>query len=559
MSTALSNRTMQEKFSDVVRRAARTLVSEGLLPGESLDRTLTVEKPRDPEHGDLATNAALVLAGDARCAPRQLAEHFSRVMRPDIESDAHFCSLEIAGPGFINLRLSDQYLQELLRAILETESYGVWQRGGGRRVLVEFVSANPTGPLVVVQARSAALGDVIVRLLRRIGYDAHSEYYVNDAGGQLQKLGLSMEARVRELMGEEVTLPEGAYPGEYVRDLAGLYLQARGSEEMSRDALGRFAAEELVKQHRELLRRYGVEFDRWYRESEVRASGGPERVLRLLRERGHLYDSQGAVWLRSTTFGDDKDRVLVKGDGSYTYLLPDLAYHLNKLERGYDWLIDILGPDHHGYVARMQAGLCALGYPEDALYVLISQWVRLLSGGEEMSMSKRAGTFVSMEELLDEVGADAARFFFVMRSPSSPLDFDLDLAKSQSAENPVFYAQYAHARISGIMDEARRRGVETDAPPEHLDLLEHPREQQLVRLLGDFPGEVLQAAEGLEPQRIASYVLDLAAAFHIFYTECRILNADACMTRARLSLAGACRKVLASALDLLGVAAPDQM
>ncbi len=560
MTTVLSNWSMQEKFGDIVGQAVQTLVSEGRLPGESLERPVIVEKPRDPDHGDLATNAALVLAGLARCSPRKLAEQLCRVMGPQIEGSRHFDCLEIAGPGFVNLRFSDAYLYDLVAAIDAEDSYGSWDTGGGRRVLVEFVSANPTGPLVVVQARSAALGDVMRRLLRRIGYDADSEYYVNDVGGQINRLGLSMECRVRELKGEDVSLPGDAYPGEYVMDLARRYLQTCGDQGMSREVLGRFAAEELIREQRELLKRYGVEFDRWYRESEVRAQGGPERVLGLLRERGHLYDEDGAVWLRSTAFGDDKDRVLVKSDGSFTYFMPDLAYHLDKLERGYEWLIDILGPDHHGYVARMQAGLRALGYPGDVLCVLLSQWVRLLSDGTEMSMSKRAGTFVPMEELLDEVGTDAARFFFVMRSPSSPLDFDLELAKAQSSDNPVYYAQYAHARISGIMSEAERRGIEPDADRgASLHVLEHPREHQLIRFLGDFPGEVLQAGENLEPQRIASYVLDLAASFHIFYTECRILSSDARMTVARLHLVRACQKVLASALDLLGVDAPDRM
>ncbi len=562
VTEVLSNWKMQEEFADIVRQAVQSLVSEGCLPEETLEKPIIVEKPRDPDHGDLATNAALVLAGPARRSPRKVAEELCRAMGPQIEGSRHFHSLEIAGPGFVNLRFSDAYLYDLLAVITEDDRYGSWERGGGRRVLVEFVSANPTGPLLVVQARSAALGDVLVRLLRRIGYDANSEYYVNDAGGQLDKLGLSMQIRVQELSGEDVTLPEDAYPGDYVRDLAQLYLQRHGDDgEMSREILGRFAAEELIKEQRQMLQRYGVQFDRWYRESEIRAQGGPERILALLGERGYLYDLDGAVWLRSTAFGDDKDRVLVKSDGSFTYLVPDLAYHLDKLERGYEWLIDILGPDHHGYVARMQAGLCALGYPEDVLHVLISQWVRLLSGGKEISMSKRAGTFVPMEELLDDVGKDAARFFFVMRSPSSPLDFDLDLARAQSSDNPVYYAQYAHARISGIMVEADRRGLGqgVDRFTECLSVLNHPREHQLIRLLGDYPGEVLQAGESLEPQRIAAYVLDLAAAFHVFYTDCRILGSDERMTAARLILARGCQKILADALGLMGVDAPKRM
>lgn len=561
MQHGLSNLSMRDRVAGLVSEALQGLVTGGALPEGAGEISFTVEKPRDPDHGDLATNAALVLGSTARTSPREIAENLCAALEPRIAGDDHLSSVEVAGPGFINFSFSHRYLVDLLVEISQRgDSYGKWDRGGGRRILVEFVSANPTGPLVVVQARSAALGDVLCRLLRHAGHDARSEYYVNDAGRQVQKLGLSMSYRLRQLQGEDVHVPEDAYPGEYVLDLARRYVAEHGDREASLDELGEYAATQLVGQARALLDRYRVKFDHWYRESEVREQGGPEEVLRLLEERGYLYEEDGAVWLRSSEFGDDKDRVLVKSDGSYTYLLPDLAYHKNKMDRGFEWLIDILGPDHHGYVARMQAGLSAMGYPEDSLTVLLSQWVRLLRGGEEISMSKRAGTFIPMEELLDDVGVDAARFFFVMRSPSSPLDFDLDLARAQSSENPVYYAQYAHARICSVLQEAESRGMGLEpVTPEILGVLDHHRERALMRTLGDFPGEVLQSAESLEPQRIASYVLELASHFHLFYTDCRIVGDDPDLSRARLALARACRQVLASALRLLGVEAPKRM
>ncbi len=561
MQQGLSNLGMRDRVADLVSETLEQLVREGMLPEGAGEISFTVEKPRDPDHGDLATNAALILGSTARTSPREIAEKLCAALEPQIDTDDHLSCVEVAGPGFINFRFSQRYLIDLLVEVGERgDSYGKWDRGGGRRVLVEFVSANPTGPLVVVQARSAAIGDVLCRLLRHAGYDAHSEYYVNDAGRQVQKLGLSVSYRLRQLEGEDVQVPEDAYPGEYVLELARGYAAEHGDQKASIDELGQYAAARLVSQARELLKRYRVEFDSWYYESEVRKQRAPREVLDLLQERGYLYEHEGAVWLKSSELGDDKDRVLVKSDGSYTYLLPDLAYHKNKMDRGFEWLIDILGPDHHGYVARMQAGLSAMGYPDDALTVLLSQWVRLLRGGEEISMSKRAGTFIPMEELLDDVGVDAARFFFVMRSPSSPLDFDLDLARAESSENPVYYAQYAHARICSVLEEAESRGMGSEvAAPEVLSLLDHHRERALMRTLGDFPGEVLGAAESLEPQRIASYVLDAASHFHLFYTDCRILGDDPDLSRARLYLARACRQVLASALHLLGVEAPKRM
>ncbi len=561
----LCNWALRDRIKGLIVDALLDMTREERLPAGVEDASFTVEKPRDPEHGDLASNVALVLGSRCKMSPREVAGQLKDVLEPVVRRDDYLETVEIAGPGFMNFRFAERYLSELLLSIgASRQGYGDWDWGEEKKVLVEFVSANPTGPLVLVQARSAALGDILCRLLSAVGYRASSEYYVNDAGRQVEKLGVSMQCRVRELTGEgEGSIPEDGYPGEYVRDLAREYLAEHGPEGDAR-RMGEFAVERLLQQHQDLLQRYGVEFDRWYRESEIRSRGEAEKVLEILRHRGYAYDEEGAVWLRATEFGDDKDRVLVKSDGSYTYLLPDLAYHRDKLERGFEWLIDILGPDHHGYVQRMRAGLDALGYDGESLEVVLSQWVRLLQGGEEISMSKRAGTFITMEELLEEVGVDAARFFFVMRSPSSPLDFDMDLAREQSSENPVYYAQYAHARICSVMREADG-GEAADImsrirEPEQLAAgLGHPSELALVRLLGDFPEEVLWAARSLEPQRVASYILDLAGAFHVFYTRCRILGEDPGVSAARLYLVDCCRLILARALDLLGVAAPRRM
>ncbi len=564
MTDYLCNSTMRDQIGGQVEDCLRDMIADGHLPPGVDEMAFNVEKPKDPEHGDFASNAALVIGNACDMSPRRLGEELKESLEPRVREAEYLQAVEVAGPGFLNFHLSNRYLVDLLLSMRKSrQTYGNWKYGQGRKVLVEFVSANPTGPLVLVQARSAALGDVLCRLLSAAGYEAESEYYVNDAGRQVEKLGESMQCRVRELTGEgDGTVPEDGYPGEYVRDLAQEYLDERGSDGELRE-MGRFAIERLLRQHRELLSRYGVEFDRWYRESQIREQGGAVRVLDTLRQRGYSYEDEGALWLRATEFGDDKDRVLVKSDGSYTYLLPDLAYHRDKLERGFDWLIDILGPDHHGYVGRMRAGLHALGLDGNALTVLISQWVRLLQGGEEVSMSKRAGTFITMEELLDEVGVDAARFFFVMRSPSSPLDFDMDLAREQSSENPVYYAQYAHARICSVLREAGDECTEMLARADDPTVLEsglaHPSEFALIRRLGDFPQEVLWAAEGLEPQRVASYILDLASVFHVFYTECRILGEAPEVSAARLYLAECSRMVLARALQLLGVEAPVRM
>ncbi len=568
----LSNRWMRRRIAEMVSDALSALAQAEDLPQKVADACFVVERPGDPTHGDAATNAALTLAQQAGMPPRQLAEQIVDALQQSVAGSEYLSGIDVGGPGFINFKISNSFRWDMLRDIRRAgEDYGKTDTGAGRRVLLEFVSANPTGPLVVVQARAAALGDVLCNLLRKTGWAAHSEYYVNDSGGQIETLGLSMEIRLRQLDGEDAEIPENAYPGEYVRQLAERFRLRHPadagriwqlSERQRRELLGRFAADEIVKQHRALLDRYGVSFDRWYRESEIRQQGGPQAVVNRLRRQGLAYEREGAVWLRSTEFGDERDRVLVKSDGSYTYLLPDIAYHVSKFERGFDRLIDILGPDHHGHVPGLHAGIQGMGMDPDALEVVISQWVRLLREGAEVSMSKRAGTFVTMEQLLDEVGRDAARFFFIMRAPSSPLDFDLELAKSQSDENPVYYVKYAHARLCSIFAQATQKGVDVrseDLTGADLSVLTHEAEHGLIRRLGDFPEVIGQAAGSLEPQRLANYLLELAADFHNFYTHCRVLGDDSKTTAARLYLCCCCRVVIAEGLRILGVEAVQKM
>ncbi|MCL5046788.1 MAG: arginine--tRNA ligase, partial [Actinobacteria bacterium] len=475
---------------------------------------------------------------------------------------------------FINFYLDSGWLHQALREILEKgPKFGKTSVGQGKKVLVEFVSANPTGPLVIVQARSGAVGDVLCNLFSWAGFQAHREFYVNDAGNQFQTLARTMEMRIRQQLGEDLELPEQAYPGEYVIDLARDFLAAEAAEGAEAaeaaegkavldlteseqlEKLGRYAVARIVDWQREVLDRYGVHFDRWFSEQHLRDEGWPEKVVEMLREKGHTYESEGALWFRSTDFGDDKDRVLIKSDGNYTYFVPDMAYHLNKFERGYDHVIDILGPDHHGYINRMRAAIQALGYPAERFEVLISQHVRLVRGGETVSMSKRAGQIYALGDLLDEVGKDASRFFFLMRSADSHLDFDLDLAKLQSNENPVFYVQYAHARISSIL---RQPGTEEYFGAD-FSLLTDESEYDLIRHLAGFPEEIAGAALAREPQRLTRYAAELAGLFHSFYNRCRVLSDDRKLTAARLGLVDATRTVLRSALGILGVSAPERM
>lgn len=563
---------MRGRFEDLKARVAgalRDALARAVAAGELGVGELPIpqlEVPQFKAHGDLATNLAMVLARPARKAPREVAEIIIRHLDT---RDTWIEGVEVAGPGFMNFRLRPGWLYPVLADIQELgEKYGHTDFGGGRRIQVEFVSANPTGPLVVVSARAGAVGDTLASLLEAAGYDVQREFYINDAGNQIEVLGRSMDIRYRQLCGEDLEVPDDCYPGEYLIDLARAVYEREGRalldrpEDDRRRYLAEYAVSENVRSQKEELRAYGVVYDNWFSEKALRQAGGPERVIAMFKEKGYTYEQDGALWFRSTAFGDDKDRVLVKSDerGSYTYVVPDIAYHLNKLERGFDKLINLLGPDHHGYVGRMRAAIQALGYPPDVLEVVIVQLVRLMRGGEPVRMSKRAGNIFPMADLLDEVGKDAARFFFLLRSPDSHLDFDLDLAKLQSNDNPVFYVQYAHARISSILRQGAEQGLSVPrADAVDLSVLDHPSELELLRKLAGFPEEIIAAAEAREPHRMTRYAIDLATLFHAFYTQCRVLGNEPALTGARLVLVDGTRTVLRNALALLGVTAPERM
>ena len=548
------------------------LAASGELPADVVDvldgAAVPLEVPKDPKRGEFASPIALVAAKRARKPPREVASLIVRELMASGERK-YVESAEIAGPGFINFRLSQQWAADTVALIRSKgPDYGRCDFGCGERVMVEFVSANPVGPLNVVNARAAAVGDTLVRLLDAAGYDAASEFYVNDAGRQVEVLAESVYARYMELRGEDYAFPEDGYRGEYVRDIAAQAMQdgsaaarlSAANADEARAFFREYALRHILDWQKRSLAKYEVRFDRWFSERELRETGAVEAMIGEMEAAGHTYKEDGALWFRSSDFGDDKDRVLIKSDGLYTYVAPDLAYHRDKLSRGFTKLIDILGPDHHGYEGRMQAGLKSFGYPDGALQVLLLQLVTLMRDGQPVKMSKRAGEFISMDDLLEEVPKDAARYFFIMRNTSSHLDFDLDLARAQSMDNPVWYIQYAHARCCSIFRQAEVAGISPDMwDCADLALLSEPSDIDLVRKMAGLPDEVLSAALERAPSRIAKYGMDLASVFHSFYNECRVISDDAALTAARLALVDAAKTVIANALQIMGIAAPERM
>lgn len=548
----------RDVVQEVVEQAARAAVQSGRLPGETLPLPpYVVDRPREERHGDYSVNVALLLARRLRMGAREVAEALRESMAPHpFVADA-----QVAGPGFLNIFLSDVWAHTCLSWVLrEGESFGDQPPGSRERVLLEFVSANPTGPLNVVNARAAAVGDALARVMEAAGYTVHREFYVNDAGEQVRKLGMSVEARMREERGEQASIPEGGYPGEYVRDIARQWLAERGDAILAEDPevraeeLGAYAVERILESQKEDLEAYGVHFDEFFRESGLHRTGQVQEVVRWLAEKGMTYEEDGAVWLAARRFGTEKDEVLRKQNGAPTYYAADIAYHRNKYARGYTRLIDILGPDHHGHIPRLKAAVQALGQDPDTLECLVVQQVRLLRGGTAVKMSKRGGAFVSMRELVEEVGKDAARFFFVLRSAETHLDFDLDLARLETQENPVFYVQYAHARIHSILRQTPPVEGPTDLSP-----LVSREEFELIRELGEFPYVVESAALAREPHRVTYYAQQVASRFHTFYNRHRVLGQEPEVTRARLALIRATATVLRRCLGLLGVSAPERM
>jgi arginyl-tRNA synthetase len=534
-------------------RAAVEAAAAGLANGGSPRSRPTLERPRQADHGDYATNAALVLAPVLKAPPREIAERLCGALHERLGPSLD--RVEVAGPGFLNLFLADPWYVDAIDWVLAAgDGYGGATAAPALRVNIEFVSANPTGPLTAASGRHAAYGDALARVLQFAGHDVTREYYFNDAGTQFDKLGESIRARAR---GEEV--PEGGYVGDYVRELAA---QIPGAADKDAHELAAIGVELVLENVKATLRAYRVDYDVFFSERGLH-EGRPsavERAFERLSEEGHVYRSEGALWLRTTTFGDDKDRVLERSTGQPTYFAADVAYAEHKLERGFDLLVVPLGSDHHGYIGRMKAIMATLGAEPDRLEIPILQFVHIVEGGARASMSRRRGEFITLEELIGEIGVDATRYFMLSRSNDSTVDLDLDLARRESAENPVYYIQYAHARIASMRRKAGEQRVAAALGAAGLDVELHPAERALVKKLLAFPDEVAEAAQRRAPHRVAAYALELAQAFTAFYRDCQVVGAEpAALEDWRLRLSVVAQRTIARALDLLGVRAPDDM
>ena len=553
-----------------VTEQVRKEIEQGILQAKADGRfdfaempAFIVEVPKDKSHGDFATNAAMLLTKQAKMKPRDIAQAIVDSLNKDSKLIE---KVEIAGPGFINFYLSQNWLYDILPVVeAQDTAYGSVDIGKGEKVQVEFVSANPTGLLHMGNARGGALGDSLANLLKMAGYDVTKEFYINDAGNQIVNLGLSLEARYRQLLGETgCEIPENGYHGQDIIDTAQRIVDAVGDsylqlpEAERQEKMIATALDEKIAAIKSGLADFGVEYDVWFSETTLHESGAVKEVVDLLTEKGLTYEKDGAIWLKTTDFGEEKDEVLIRSNGIPTYFAADIAYHKNKFDRGFKRVINIWGADHHGHVARMKRSMDAIGYNGDDLTVLLMQLVRLYQNGEVVRMSKRTGQYVTLQELIEDVGKDAARYFFIMRNPDSHLDFDLDLAKEQSSDNPVYYVQYAHARINSIL-KATGKAVPKAADCD-LTLLKDEAELELIRKIANLPTEVAYAAEQLEPYRMARYATELATLFHSFYNSCRVINEDnEALTNARLVLVNAARITLRNVLTMLGVSAPERM
>jgi len=552
---------IEEQLARIVREALLAAAGELRLPEGSV--AVEIIRPRTKEHGDYATNVALALGPALDRSPRDVADVIVKHLPPA----GFVAKAEVAGPGFINFFLAHPWLYEELGEVERLgPAYGRVDVGAGERVQVEFVSTNPTGPLHVGHGRGAAVGDALARLLEAAGYRVEREYYVNDAGGQAELFGASLEARYLKRFGREAEIPEGGYQGSYMVDLAEEIAADAGDgfltlpPEERRARLGDEGMRRELDAIRATLDRMGVRIDNWFHETTLRAEGRIEQAIQLLKDRELAYEKDGAVWFRATRFGDDKDRVLIRSNGEPTYFAADCAYLREKFARGFDRLIYVWGADHHGSVKRLQGAVQAYGYELDRVEFILIQLVALYRGGEPVRMSKRTGDIITLDEVLDEVGPDAARYTLLTRSTDTPLDFDIELVKSQTLENPVYYVQYAHARIASILRFAEEQGVALE-PFEKVraEELVHETELDLLRKIAEMPEQVRFAAEGRAPYRLTRYTEELAADFHRFYTECRVVTEDPELTQARLHLSAASRQVIANVLAILGVSAPDSM
>lgn len=563
MSNAVS--IAKQQLQEAVTLALKKAMANGVLPEAEIPAAFNVERPADRLHGDFSTNAAMVSARAFRSAPQKIA---AAILQNLELSGTYFTKAETAGPGFMNFFLGSQFYSDILRDVLtQGAAYGRSDFGKKRRVMVEFVSANPTGPMHMGNARGGALGDCLAAVLDAAGYDVSREFYVNDAGNQLDKFGLSLSIRYQQLFAENPPeLPEDSYHGEDILDLAKEYAAAHGdslmqaSEEERRTALVHFGLPKNIAKMKADMEKYRVHYDRWFLESDLHKSGEVMGVVSFLKERGLTYEKDGAVWYKATQFGGEKDEVLVRANGNPTYFTADIAYHKNKFDRGFDLLIDIWGSDHHGHVARMKGAMDAIGQSADKLDIILMQFVRLMQDGEIVRMSKRTGKAIQLGDLLDEVPVDSARFLFNMREANSLLDFDLGLAVQQDSQNPVYYVQYAHARICSILRALEADGIQPrDCTAEELALLTAPEEIDLIRHISEYTDEIIGAAKDYDPVRITRYVIELATNFHKFYNACRVKGEAEGLMQARLTLCRATATVIRNVLTMFNITVPESM
>lgn len=562
MTNLISDAFIQAK--ELVMKAMGELVADGTFPAEPVP-AFNTEIPADSKNGDVSTNAAMVCARPFRNNPRKIAEAI--VSKIDLNG-SYFARCEVAGPGFINFFYSTEWYATVVATVLEQkEKYGETDLGAGKSVLVEFVSANPTGPMHIGNARGGAIGDCLASVLEKAGYEVAREFYINDAGNQIEKFKTSLEVRYLQIYKPETELPEDAYKGQDIIDHANAFNEIYGDKyvnadsEERRQALCDFALPKNIQKLHDDLGKYRIQYDKWFNESTLHKDGSVQRVIEQLKASGHTYEKDGALWFKTTEFGDEKDRVLVRENGVPTYLVPDIAYHYNKLAvRKFDKAVDIFGADHHGYIARIKASMTALGVDADRLDIVIMQMVNLVRNGEKYKLSKRSGKAITLSTLLDEIPIDAARFFFNLREPNSHFDFDLDLAVSQTSQNPVYYVQYAHARICSVLKKMNEEGIEVKSLDKAaLSVLTAPEEQEMIKHLATLPNVINDAAKAYDPAKVTKYVIDLATMYHKFYNNCRIMGEDENVMQARLSLSLAVKQVIKNILDMLKITCPESM
>lgn len=562
MTNLISDAFIQAK--ELVMKAMGELVADGTFPAEPVP-AFNTEIPADSKNGDVSTNAAMVCARPFRNNPRKIAEAI--VSKIDLNG-SYFARCEVAGPGFINFFYSSEWYATVVATVLEQkEKYGETDLGAGKSVLVEFVSANPTGPMHIGNARGGAIGDCLASVLEKAGYEVAREFYINDAGNQIEKFKTSLEVRYLQIYKPETELPEDAYKGQDIIEHANAFNEIYGDKyvnadsEERRQALCDFALPKNIQKLHDDLGKYRIQYDKWFNESTLHKDGSVQRVIEQLKASGHTYEKDGALWFKTTEFGDEKDRVLVRENGVPTYLVPDIAYHYNKLAvRKFDKAVDIFGADHHGYIARIKASMTALGVDADRLDIVIMQMVNLVRNGEKYKLSKRSGKAITLSTLLDEIPIDAARFFFNLREPNSHFDFDLDLAVSQTSQNPVYYVQYAHARICSVLKKMNEEGIEIKSLDKAaLSVLTAPEEQEMIKHLATLPNVINEAAKAYDPAKVTKYVIDLATMYHKFYNNCRIMGEDESVMQARLSLSLAVKQVIKNILDMLKITCPESM